>query len=411
MGKESKTKKSASDDQSPTSKPSYNNSVPQVIKFKNFDSESLDFSPLNKDNQKQNISYVNYIDRVKNVKTKPIFQVSKFELNSYGIPSLYDPDDPKSLDYYKDDASREFIKIGWDTNQDALNDFFQFLEKIDELADTDQFRRKIFGNKNLSKYKYIPCVKTPAEMDDDDDDEEGDDKKKKKNKTDEKEKKPKLKYAKLRFNIQYVKEGKNTKHVNSTKLVKIIDGKRENINADTITEIADQITYKSTLRFIFAISKLWSAKAPNKGSLDYGIGFKIMKIEYTPGIKSSMNGDLMEFDDSEEEDEPISPKKSGKSTKSQKFDDDDDDDVSDKKSSKKKKSNSDDEDNETEVIVGKSKGKEESKKKRSSDDDETSSSKKSSKDSKKSKSKHDEDEDEDEEKEVKPKSKSKSKKK
>jgi len=217
----------------------------------------------------------------------------------------------------------------------------------DEYFGSDEMKKQLFG-KRANEFEYNPCIRMPEKQDDKEDDNDDDDEDKPKKKKPANKKYPPMEYCKMKFNMVT----DNKERINKTKL-KRIDGKTKNIViAKTVTDIANEIRFHSEIKFIFYYAKVWKNKTKAKGALKklYGIGFKIMAIEYTPSLGQGLRAEDIEFrsddeDDEEENEEKISTNKqksSSKSVKSVKFDDDDVDDANDANDA----NNANDDDNE-----------------------------------------------------------------
>lgn len=373
-------------------------STQKVYRYNDIKFSNVEVSELNMGG-KQPLAYINYKDS--KTEGKILMQSGKIVLSTHGIPALNkDGEDG----FYPTDESREFIKIPLD-DQPGAKELRKHLEKADEYFGSNEMRTKLFG-KRAKDYEYQSLIKTPQRKPvDDDDDDEPKSKKKGKNT----EQKPPVDYVKMKFNIIIEGDGKNKTRINKTKLKRV--GSKEPIEATTITEIAREIGWNSEIKFIFYYSKIWANKTKAQGAsvIPYGVGFKLMAIEYTPSAKKgSVNVDELDFLsedednnnaeaklDDEEDDVPkkkLSPKKPSKDEESPK-----------KKSSKSKKLTDDDEDEDS-PSDKKSKSKKSKKPTDDDDDDEDSPSDKKSK-SKKSKKPTDDD---DEEEEIKPQKKKKS---
>ena len=343
MGKGSKavTKKPAvtsesSEEDTPTKTPtktSYSSGQSQtsVYRYGDIKFSNVDVSPLAKVG-KQEMSYINYHDSKKNADTKILVQSDKIKLTTHGIPSL-DKEGSKT-DFYSDDSKREFIKIPLD-DQPGAKALRAHLEEADSFFGSTELRKQLFGQK-AKDHVYQSCIRTPQRKDDDknsDDDEGSEDDKSKKNKkggkgkkVDDKEKKPVVDYVKMKFNMVPTGDGKNKVFTNKTKLKKIVGGGKEIIIANTITDIANEIRWNSEIKFIFYYTKVWVGN-PGIGTKTrpYGVGFKIMAIEYTPSIGKGLNADEIDFlsEEDEENDTKVTTKDKP-SKKVQKLDDDDD---------------------------------------------------------------------------------------
>ncbi|MEM0354192.1 MAG: hypothetical protein QXW79_01285 [Thermoplasmata archaeon] len=264
-----------------------NSSIP-IYKYKDIDFSNIEVSELNKEGT-QPLSYISYNDPIRNMRTRILVQTGRIKLTSHGIPPL-DREDSKNH-YYPDDSKREFIKIPLDPDQPACVELKKFLEKVDSWAGSSEIRRRLFGKKE-DKYEYQSCIKIPLRRDDDESNDEKID--------NVKNERTSVEYVKMKFNV--VQQGKE--RVNRTKIVKNIGGKqREQINANTITDIANEIRFLSEIRLIFYFSKIWANKIPAHGAskIMYGIGFKVMAIEYTPNIRNNIDLDNIDFLSDEEE--------------------------------------------------------------------------------------------------------------
>lgn len=397
---------------STTSSDNASEKVAPVYRYKEIDFSSAAVSELNKDGM-QPLAYINYNDPVRKAETKLLVQSGKIKLVAHGIPGLHD-------EYVKDDSAREFIKIPLDPQQAACVELRKFLEAVDEWAGSAEMRKTLFKGR-ADKYQYQSAIKTPKPADDDDDD---DDNKKKSKKGKSDKKYPIYDFVKMKFNMDIQGKGRT----NKTKLKRKEGTTSKVIKADTITEIANQIKFQSEIRFVFYMVKIWANKTAASGAvyIPYGVGFKLMAVEFTPGQNKGIDVnsvDLLSDEDEDEAEVKKPAKKSSKKTnsddeeevkkssskKSPKVDDSDDDQSNDESKSRNDsdddaKPNSDNESDDD--SKKKSKGKKSKKSSNDSDDDITIT-KSSKKDKKKSKKTADSDEEEaDSEEEVKPKSKS-----
>lgn len=368
-----------------------------VYRYKDVKFDNIEVSELNKE-ASQPIAYINYNDVERNAKTKILMQSGKIKITSHGIPALDKPD--SKTNFYPDDSKREFIKVPLDPLQPACVELIKHLEKVDNWAGSEEMRKKLFG-KRASKYQYQSCIKTPkvedANGDGDSDEENKEPKKTRKDKNGKEY--PIVDYVKMKFNIVPSGKGK----INKTVLKRIEGGKKVSVRADTITDIANEIKFLSEIRFVFYYNKIWANKNPAPGAtvIPYGIGFKIMAIEYTPSAGKSVDPEEIEFMSSDEEDDEVSPNKKAKM-------DDEENSSSDKE---EKENNSEDEEKKTkgkkngsDTPGKKSKGKQVVEENEDEEENKEISPKKSSKKSKKAKI---EDEDKEQDEEISPKKNSK----
>ncbi|AKI80238.1 hypothetical protein QJ850_gp461 [Acanthamoeba polyphaga mimivirus] len=334
-----------------------------IYRLNTIDCDRIDIADWNKDGKQWN-AWLNYQDPNLNSNTKMLFQTKTIELKHHGIPRIGEGDDA----FIKSDADREYIKIPLTPEEPGCKELEQQFQALDEYFSSDEMCTKLFG-KRANGYKYVTCVKTPKIKDDSDSDSDDEDnkKKKKKNTKNKGKQEDPVKFIKAKFNM--IQD--NGKKINRTKLIKSSGGKKEEINADTITEIANEVRFLSKTKYIILVNRIWAAKSalPGAEKKMYGLGVKVLAIEYTPGTSSGLNSKNLAFmSDDEDEEEVVKPTKSpNKSSQKQ-----------------KQKLDSDDEDNDD--------GKE-----KEDDEEEPKSSNKSS--NKKSKKQDDDDEDEDEEEE------------
>lgn len=266
------------------------NTVP-IYRYKDINFSNVEISELTNKTGRQPLSYIHYNDpKYPNMQRKILVQSGWIKLTYYGIPSL-----DAERGFYTEDSHREFIKIPLDPGQEACNDLKNHLEEADEWAGSDTIRKKLLG-KRANNYEYQSCIRTPqpTELFDDSDNP----KNKKTN-----ENNPLIDYVKMKFNMI---PSDNKERINQTKLIRRNkDNSRTVITAKTITEIANEIRYQSEIRFIFMYSKIWVNNTKLKGAskLLYGIGFKLMAIEYIPNSNKSINIDKIDFRLSDEENE------------------------------------------------------------------------------------------------------------
>lgn len=421
----------------------------KVYKYKEIKFKNTDVSELNKSGA-QPMAFINYNDPVLQTKNKILVQSGHIKMTSGGIPPL-DKDNPNQKGYYPNNSKREFIKIPLDPEQDACIELRKHLEEADKWAGSEELRKKLFGNK-YKKYVYTPCIKSPKYEDENED--ENDDyntKNKKGNKDKNKIVTGKdgreyrvrvgkdgkeyiiMDFVKMKFNILINKNPKikskksksdedddddQEERIIKTKIKKVLGkNNKKIIEVKSISDIAKEIKYQSEIRFIFYYNKIWANKSPSQGTdiYPYGLGLKIMSIEYTPS-KGAINTDNVEFrsDDEDDNNDNIKETKKMPTKKSAKLDDDDENDnesdekddidpddnnKSKEKSKEKTKNINDDDDEINDKKTSKNKTKEKSKKSEeedSNEDEEDHSSKKKQSKKKKAKVEDEDEQDEDE---------------
>lgn len=249
-----------------------------------------DLEPGKNSKSKQAIAYPRYnFPGNNNYGNNSLFiQLPWIELTTYGIPNIGE--------YIKDDSQRLYIKVPLDIIKHA--DLINFLTKIDERFGNEKFKieylSKFIKTKNkekiINKYTYIRIFKEPQEINDDSD----------------KQRPP---YIKIKFDTDYstgdIKTILYDTEVeideNSGEYTVISRSRCENIK--TISDCAEKIKWKSVIRPVVRIVKMWCLD-PNASNPTYGITLKVAKIDImksnieTKSIyKSYMNDDNTFIDD------------------------------------------------------------------------------------------------------------------
>ena len=315
----------------------------EVVKFKNLDVSKIEFTPL-EDNERaksMKISYIRYkISDSDEIQLK--VQTPEIDAEAYGIPqeSEYYPD-PKKRAFYKFPFCHE--RKQYDVNYDEIKTFYNKLVEIDEFCNTDDFRKKVFGDKLYNKYAYVPLVRFPEDQ--------GDDEEIRTDKNGNPYYRPP--YSKFKIDLEYCTDPDNQTNKPMFALFERKNGKREKIDMASFEDMLDYIKYRNKLRFVISFSKLYAMKTSNgSDKKKYGITLKINCVEVTQNnsIKSKVNNDRDIFDDSDEED--------SKTTKTitrqtNKLDIEDDDNDSDEKVNTKqinKASDDEDDDDEDDIV-------------------------------------------------------------
>ncbi len=261
-----------------------------TTKFQDFNASDLSFTKFeeNERSKAQNLAFPRFKET-----QRLMLQGPWIEMNAYGVPQLGE--------YYKTDKDRAFIKIPLDLKNPEVKEFFEKLQSIDELMSSKEFKAQQFGDK-AKKYKYAyPICRVPVE--DDDEEEE-----KKKSKY------PRPPYMKVKLDATWPE----TKILTQVFTSVMKDGKREREKqeVESVDDFANVVRYLSKIRPIISPVKAWCEKKGKMGKdyLEYGITFKLVKVEVEPHVGNSsnlssyMNNDA--FIDSDEENEE--PKFQGK---------------------------------------------------------------------------------------------------
>ena len=254
-----------------------------TTKFQDFNAADLTFTKFeeNERSKAQNMAFHRYKET-----QRLMLQCPWIEMNAYGVPQLGE--------YYKTDKDRAFIKIPLDLNNPEVKEFYEKLKTIDDMMNSKDFKTFQFGAKS-NKYKYpYPICRHPQEDEDDEDEKK-------------KSKYPRPPYIKVKLDATWP-ETKITTQV-FTSIMK--DGKREREKQtiESVDDFANVVRYLSKIRPIITPVKAWCEKKGKVGRdfLEYGLTFKLIKVEVEPHIgggsnlSTYMNNDA--FIDSDEEDE------------------------------------------------------------------------------------------------------------
>jgi hypothetical protein len=259
------------------------------FKVTNWSNTEIDFEDEKNKNGNQFTCYgrYNYGKESSPVQNQLVFKTGPVKLVTYGIPQLGQ--------YAKTDKDRSYIKLPYDTTQQSCVSLFKMFEALDSWAIKN--KDKFFTGK-LSKfakiYDYTPIVRKPQEAIPLDDDEQAD----------AKPKSEKLMYAKLKISTDW-----QSGDVNTTVFARE-DGVPVKQEVKTVTEMANLVTWQSTIQMICAANKLWFGKSADKqGRRQYGISFKLLQcevVERTGSASAKADFTSYAFDDSvkvEEKDE------------------------------------------------------------------------------------------------------------
>jgi hypothetical protein len=256
-----------------------------TTKFQDFDVKDLSFTKFeeNERSKAQNLAFPRFKES-----QRLMLQGPWIDMNAYGVPQLGE--------YYKTDKDRAFIKIPLDLNNPEVKEFYEKLQSIDELMSSKEFKAQQFGDK-AKKYKYAyPICRVPI------DDDEDEDKKKSKY--------PRPPYMKVKLDATWPE----TKILTQVFTSVMKDGKREREKqeVESVDDFANVVRYLSKIRPIISPVKAWCEKKGKMGKdfLEYGITFKLVKVEVEPHVGNSsnlssyMNNDAFIDSDDEDADKP-----------------------------------------------------------------------------------------------------------
>jgi hypothetical protein len=227
-----------------------------TILYSSFAPDKLVFTPL-ADNTRltsQKISYVKYT--TESGEALPQIQTPLINISTYGIPSIGK--------YYPTDESRTFIKLPLNRNNSEVNVFYEKLKELDELMDSEEMKLQIFGSDKVAKqYKYQTIIREP-ELDVEKDETFD----------------TKPEYMKIKIDTDYItKEVKTRVMLKENKTRKVVE------DISTISDLCKYVRYKSNIRLIIMINKLYATKAKVGDIKKYGLTFKVLQIECDPLVK------------------------------------------------------------------------------------------------------------------------------
>lgn len=268
---------------------------PTILHSK-FDPKCVTFTALEENSRvtSQKIAYVRYKTGSSDVMLQ--IQTPKINLFTYGIPMLGQ--------YYPDDKSRSFIKLPFDETVDEIKGFYEKLVELDNIMKSPEMKRKIFGSDKVAEaYHYQEIVREPE------------------NDMEDEGATFKPKYMKLKIDTDY-----NTGDVKTRIMVKEDSGRKKLDDVKTITDLTKYIRYKSNVRMVVTINKLYATRAKVGDKKKYGLTFKILQVECEAPVNKMSQYDTDAFVDDDEDDQP---KKSYSKLdfNSVNLDDDEDDDA------------------------------------------------------------------------------------
>jgi len=262
------------------------------ISFNKVDISKITFTKL-EDNPRvasQKIGYIRY--------TLPDGSDTQFKVKTPRISSeVYGV--PREGPYYPDARSRAHYKFGFcqerkaqpDINYDEIEQWMNLLIGIDEICDTDEFRKEHFGEKEYDKYAYQPLVRIPEE----EVDEQGNIK-------------YRPPYTKIKLDLEYCPPDQEVQSTKPTFLIaELKEGKRTNIELNDFDDAVKMLKYLNKLRFVVSFNKTYAQKkasgAGKNAKKTYGITLKATNIEVEQSaysISANSNEDAFADSDTEE---------------------------------------------------------------------------------------------------------------
>ena len=217
-----------------------------AINYTEINTDDIVFGPL-RDNvylPTQKLSWISKKD-----KSKISIQTPRFITETYGIPrqDIYNITERQRA-YYKVPICHIRKQYSEDVDYNKINDFYNKMKELDAYFSSDEFKKKMFDDKNINKYEYQPIVR---EFEDED----------------------KPPYIKLKIDLDFATSTPKIKLYNKTE-----DG-RELVNVEAFKDVTDHIKYVTKVRSIISIDRLYLKKSQRTSKHKYGVFLKILTAE------------------------------------------------------------------------------------------------------------------------------------
>ena len=210
-----------------------------------------------------------------------LIQSPEFITETYGIPRegpFYTTD--KSRAFYKMPFCHERHKHSDEIDDQQVEEFFMKLTELDQHFGSDEFKNKMFGEKNASKYEYQPIVRG---LDQPDEEEEV---------VEEPENRPyRPPYIKVKIDLDY-ESGRPT-----CKVIDKSSGDRDNVKVNNFKDQTDHIRFMTKHRMVIHMNRLYSMKNQAGGEKRrYGIDLKLAAMECTNKTRKLERTDSQFYD-------------------------------------------------------------------------------------------------------------------
>lgn len=250
-----------------------------TLKYKDVHVKNLSFSPLKegKYSQGQKLAFVRYNHPTFGADSELLMQGPWFKLDAYGIP--------RRGKHFETDEKRSHIRVPLNQSRSDIKEFCDKLKEFDEYMMSAKVKDELFGNK-ASKYTYIPLFRLAPELDESNS----------KDMENFKKYGPKQPYMKLKLDTSYPDVNVNTVVVKSLpnsgdygSETGVYDTSRTRTfveNIKTIDDLSNELCFLSSFRPISHCAKVWAQPANIKDP-EYGLTFKVMKVEVEPPKKTA----------------------------------------------------------------------------------------------------------------------------
>lgn len=260
----------------------------EVIKLNEFDPSKLDTKGIDKSakytSQRQNKAFISYNQGDKSSQLK--WATKKFEIVSFGVPR----DKKDAVKKEGEEMNSNVLRIPEDTKQQALQELFEFHRQLDKwMVDN---KEKIVGKENANRYEFMPAIREPA------DPLAGNDTVPKQPGQVGQSELPRYNSVKYDFDTEF---GTNTF---KTTFRKMENGSSVPFLVASTDELRNNIPFKSVVRLVASLNKVWISKSPNAATRKYQYGYKVkinlLEVLETPVRTNQVNYTAFSFDDDNE---------------------------------------------------------------------------------------------------------------
>lgn len=241
-----------------------------TTKFTELDISSITFGPL-QDSVYIPSQKISWITNSTN-NARLLIQSPEIITETYGIPqegAFYTTD--KSRAFYKLPFCHERQKYGNEIDYEQIEQFYKVLKSIDDYCGSDEFKAKIFGEKNIGKHEYQPLVRVIEEED-----------------AETNAYRPP--YIKIKIDLDF-NSGKPTCRVFDKS-----NGEKKEIAVESLKDLTEHMRFLTKHRFVIHVQRLYSMKTQAGGEKrKYGIGLKLAAVECTNKIKKVENSRFLDL--------------------------------------------------------------------------------------------------------------------
>jgi len=190
---------------------------------------------------------------------KLLLQTPHFLAETYGIPRAgpYFPD-AKSRAFFKLPFCHERMLFSDEVDYDAIAEWHEKFLELDQYLSGQEFRVKLFGEKNADKYEYQPLVRAGCDPDDEE--------------VAIKHYRPP--FAKVKLDLKHDTE------VPKFKLFDVADGKRHEVQLTQFDDALKYMRHMTKHRFIIEFSRIYAMKtSAGSEKRKYGVVLKAYAVE------------------------------------------------------------------------------------------------------------------------------------